>query len=164
MDRQENNTETQIETLLKYLEGFQHDEDKDPQIFRLRHIVLFTHQSVESLLHFLVTKKISSTLAPSNENSLLLTMSFLDPLLEEMEFFPMLRGCKNASIITPEQFEIFSEVNNHRKHFAHATSYKKEIEKYKNRDYYLKVLDGLGKAIREITKLHEQLNKSITSA
>lgn len=124
----------------------------------LRNRILTVHQVIESQLQYLL---LVNLFLSKDTRKIALGIMNLIPILDEMEFYPLVKGCQKIGLLIGKEAETILKVNNHRKYFAHPNNYEKKIKEYDNLANYHSALVELYQALKIIVKVSKRLDKSI---
>ena len=148
-----------IEDLIKSHEAFLtsiedvEDKEIDKNLQKLQKHVLFVHGVIESFLKGCIYKHMANSV---NDAAIVLMMFRASPLLDIVRHTDILRVAQEIGVLTKPEKTVFDRINNHRNILIHPHGHSKDIEKYKDRTYYLETLQLLRNAI---TVLIEATNK-----
>lgn len=155
-------TEKLIEYYHRYLESYEKVEydELPPDLIRLRNHVLFVHSTIESLLHFFICGHIARSFGwKKSTPSAAMSLFTVQPFLEQIDYARLVSTCREQKIISKEVCSKLMTVNNHRVMFAHQNAKQKEIEKYQDKEVYLKVLEDLSDGLTAVTEATQHWSK-----
>lgn len=132
--------------------------DDDLQLFQ-KHLI-FVHNSIEVFLQGCIYKH----LANSTDDSKVVRMMYrAGSVLSKLSYYEIVKVCYEIKIISKPEKSLLEEVNRCRNIFAHANGFEKDLKKFENKEYYLKKLRLLLKAVTAVINVVNRHENTLSS-